>query len=415
MRKIKILQETDYDAYVDLSLNAYPGIRIRSTAEKEQFRRRALNMQADPTINLYGLFENGELWGAMRLYDFQMKLHNTMAFVGGLGGVAVHLLHKKKRVAYDMIQFFLSHYKERGAALTALYPFRPDFYKQMGFGYGRKLDQYCIKPADLPSSGNRADVTFLTAKDRSALIQCYNRYLTQTNGLMKLSNFTLDSLFSASTLKIAGYWEEGELRGYLIFQFEPIEPNNFLRNRIMVRHIVFENSRALHGLFAFLHAQQDQIEEIVIHTQEPDFHYLFHDPRNGLHPMMPPVFQQSNVQGLGIMYRIIDLPNLLVQLQKHNFGNQTCHVRFTVEDSFFAEHAGSYDFSFVNGRLQPTSAPPEVEISLDVAELSSLIMGATTFTQLYRLGCVQISDADYVEILHQMFYTDQKPICLSSF
>ena len=416
MRKIKILQDTDYDPYVELSLNAYPGIKIRSTAEKEQFRRRALKMQADPTINLYGLFEQEQLLGAMRLYDFQMKLHNTMALVGGLGGVGVHLMHKKKKVAYDMLQFFLTHYKKKGACLTALYPFRPDFYKQMGFGYGRKLDQYRVKPADLPNVGNRDNVTFLTAKDRTALVKCYHRYLAQTNGLMKLSNFTIETLFSAASLKIAGYWEEGALRGYIIFQFEPIDNSNFLRNRITVRHIVFEHSQAMQGLFAFLHAQNDQIEEVVIHTQEPEFHYLFHDPRNGQHPMMPHVFQQSNVQGLGIMYRVINVPRLFTVLKEHNFGNQTCHVRFTIDDSFFPENAGSYDVAFVNGRFQPSStAPVQVEVKLDIAEFSSLVVGAVEFKQLHRLGCVAISDPAYVETLQKLFYTDQKPMCMSSF
>ena len=416
MRKIRILQEIDYDDYVDISLNAYPGIKIRTTAEKEQFRRRALKMQADPIINLYGLFERDELLGAMRLYDFQMKLHNTMTLVGGIGGVAVHLLHKKKKVAYDMLQFFLQHYKEKGACLTALYPFRPDFYKQMGFGYGRKLDQYRIKPADLPKSGKRENVTFLTAKDRSALVKCYQQYLAQTNGLMQLSNFTLDSLFAASALKVAGYWEDSKLQGYILFQFEPIEGGNFLRNRIVIRHIVFTTVDALYGLFAFLHTQNDQIDEVVINTQEPEFHYLLHDPRNGSHPIMPPVFQQSNVQGLGIMYRVIDVPKLFAVLREHNFGGQTCAVRLTIADTFFPENGGSFDLNFVNGHIQATkSNQPSVELKLDIAEFSSLVVGAADFKQLYRLGCVQVSDPAYVETIHKLFYTDQKPMCMSSF
>ncbi len=418
VRKIQQLQESHYDDYVDISLNAYPGINIRSTAEKEQFRHRAMKMQADATINLYGVFEQEVLLGVMRLYDFQMKLHNRMVFVGGIGGVAVHLLHKKQKVAYDMVQFFLTHYKERGACLTALYPFRPDFYKQMGFGYGRKLDQYCVKPHNLPSSGKRKNVTLLSAQDRSAFIQCYQRYLAQTNGLMEWSNFALDTLFSASALKIAGYWQDGTLRGYLIFQFEPVAAGNFLRNNIVVRTIVFENRDALHGLLSFLHSQADQIDEVIVHTQEPDFHYLLSDPRNGQHPIMPPVFQQSNVQGVGIMYRVIDLPRFFFLLQEHNFGSQSCHVRFFIADTFFPENAGSYDLVFVNGRIQhqaTLSSQPQVEIHLDVSDFSSLVIGATTFKQLYRLGCVQISNNNYVETIHNLFYTEQKPMCMTSF
>ena len=416
MRKIRLLQEIDLDDYVDISLNAYPGIKIRSAAEKEQFRRRAIKMQSDPIINLYGLFAQNELHGVMRLYDFRMKLHETMTLVGGIGGVAVHLLHKKQRVAYEMLQFFLNHYKEKGACLTVLYPFRPDFYKQMGFGYGRKLDEYRINPADLPATGNRENVTFLTPRDKKAFVDCYQQYLGQTNGLMEMFEFNLASTFSASALKIAGYWQDGKLSGYLVFQFESIGEDNFLRNRIVVRQIVFTNQESLYGLFSFLHAQADQIEEVVLYTQEPDFHYLLHDPRNGSHPIMPPVFQQSNTQGLGVMYRVIDLSHLFSVLRKHDFGGQTCQIRFTIGDSFFPENAGSYDVGFINARLQKN--PPseyQVEIKLDVSDFSSLVVGAVDFKQLYRLGCAQISDATFVETMQQLFYTDQKPMCMTSF
>ncbi len=416
MRRIRLLQEIDLDDYVDISLNAYPGIKIRSAAEKEQFRRRAIKMQADPIINLYGLFDQNELHGVMRLYDFKMKLHDTMTLVGGIGGVAVHLLHKKQRVAYEMLQFFLRHYKEKGACLTALYPFRPDFYKQMGFGYGRKLDEYRIKPADLPSTGKRENVTFLTSRDKKAFVACYEQYLAQTNGLMAMFEFNLAATFSASGLNIAGYWQDGKLSGYLIFQFESIGEGNFLRNRIIVRQIIFTDQEALYGLLAFLHAQDDQIEEILLYTQEPDFHYLLHDPRNRLQPIMPPVFQQSNTQGLGIMYRVIDVPCLLTVLGDHDFGGQTCQLRLNITDTFFPENAGVYDVGFANGRIQnTTSLTPQVEISLDISDFSSLIVGAVEFNQLYRLGCVQISDAAYVETLQKLFYTDKKPMCMTSF
>lgn len=74
----------------------------------------AQQMQADPIINIFGLFEAGDLRGAMRLYDFTMRLHGVDMLVGGVGGVAVDLLHKKERVAYDMLQFFQAHYRKKG-------------------------------------------------------------------------------------------------------------------------------------------------------------------------------------------------------------------------------------------------------------------------------------------------------------
>jgi predicted acetyltransferase len=69
-----------------------------------------------------------------------------------------------------------------------------------------------------------------------------------------------------------------------------------------------------------------------------------------------------------------------------------------------------------NGRatLNP-EAQPDVEISLDIAEFSSLITGATTFRTLLAYGLAQISDANYADTVHQLFYTPNKPICHTAF
>jgi predicted acetyltransferase len=55
-----------------------------------------------------------------------------------------------------MMLYFLRHYREQGAPLVALYPFRPDFYRQMGFGYGTKMDQHRVKPSALPRGPSKS-------------------------------------------------------------------------------------------------------------------------------------------------------------------------------------------------------------------------------------------------------------------
>ncbi|MCA9919890.1 MAG: GNAT family N-acetyltransferase, partial [Anaerolineales bacterium] len=308
-REIRPLQtESDWDAYTTISMNAYPGIRATDEAARRRFKERGQELHADPIITVVGLFEAGEMRGSMRLYDFTMRLHGTDLLVGGVGGVGVDLLHKKERIAYDMIQWFQQYYREKGAAMTALYPFRPDFYKQMGYGYGRKINQYRFSPTSLPD-GNRQNVSFLDGSHRQAFEDCYARLMAGSNGMMNQPESTMANLFSpASTMKKLGYWADGQLQGYLLFSFEPVPNGNFLRNSMVVRTLEYENSAALRGLLAFLRAQADQIETIVFSTQDEDFHLLLQDPRNGSHNLIPPVYHESNAQGVGIMYRVIDVP-----------------------------------------------------------------------------------------------------------
>ncbi len=413
MRKIRPLTNSDWDDYVTIQMNAYPGVR----GKREQFRERAVKMHADPIIKVYGLFEEGHLLGVMRLYDFTMKLLSTKTLVGGIGGVAVELTHKKERVAHDMVQFFVRHYRKKGACLTALYPFRADFYKRMGFGYGRKLNQYHLSPSSLPKGSGKNNITRLTSRDRYALNACYQRVLAQTNGLMENSPYLLDAMFSSEHVQIAGCWDGDDLRGYIIYQFEPGSQGHFLSNRMVVRALVYENTDALHELLTFLHSQADQVETIVLNTHEDDFHLLLSDPRNGEGLIFPTVYQGSNAQGLGIMYRVVDLPRLFTVLQEHDFGGQTCRLKLTITDSFLPENAGEWVLNVTNGRahLQPASPPHDAAIQLDVAEFSSLVTGAADFKTLHRYGLAHISNTVHIETVHRLFFTENKPICMTSF
>ncbi|MCA9936458.1 MAG: GNAT family N-acetyltransferase [Ardenticatenaceae bacterium] len=417
MREIRELTEQELAQYVDITANAYPGMKIDNAEKKEHFRERITKVAQDPGIHYYGLFADGEMQGVMRFHDFTMKLLSVKTLVGGLGGVAVDLLHKKEKVARDMVQYFLQHYHDQGACLTALYPFRHDFYRQMGFGYGSQMNQYSIKPDSLPRGSSKANVVKLTADDKDEFVACYERLLARTNGLMEKQDASLNGLFESPTAHVMGYKQDGKVRGYMIFTFRANRTDQFLDHDIIVREFVYDDREAMLELLTFLHTQADQVNRIVFVTQDEQFYFLLQDPRNGTGNMLPSVWHESNTQGVGLMYRVIDMPRLFAVLAEHDFGGQTCHVRLALTDSFMPENAGEYGLGFVNGRYHPLSATdqPDITISMDVAEFSSLITGAIGFKQLYHYGLADISDTAWLDTVHRLFWTENKPLCLTSF
>ena len=128
----------------------------------------------------------------------------------------------KEHVAKEMMTYFLRHYRERGVPIAILYPFRPDFYKKMGFGYGTKMNQYRVKPAALPKGPSRAHVRYLDKSDgdRQAVMDCYNRFLDGTHGLIAKSAYELKRLMENPNHRILGYEKDGRIAGYLIFSFD---------------------------------------------------------------------------------------------------------------------------------------------------------------------------------------------------
>jgi predicted acetyltransferase len=414
MSEIRTLSAEDFNAFVEINVNAYPGIKIVSPEAREKFKQRMLKLHnEEPTVRFYGLFREGKLLGGMRFHDFRMNFDGARIAAGGVGDVAVDLAHKKEHVAKEMMVYFLRHYRERGAPIVLLYPFRPDFYKKMGFGYGTKMSQYRVKPDALPKGPSKR-VRYLDEGDEQAVLDCYTRVVDKTHGMIEKPKSELKRLMARSGHRVVGYESNGQILGYLTFTFQHGEA--WLFNDIHVREFIYESREALSELLTFLHTQADQIRHVIFETQDEFFHHLLLDPRNASASLIWEVYHESNIQGVGLMYRVVDVPGILGLLKARDFGGQTCRLKLMVEDSFMPENAGSTLLYFEDGRLELMDGGDyDVEVSMDVAEFSSLLMGAVAFRSLYKYGLARISDPDYVEVVDQVFAVRDKPVCTTPF
>jgi len=408
------LSVEDIDAFVDIAVNAYPGWRVATEEERDRVRERLIERHESPATTFYGLFRDGRLLGGMCLHTFTMNFLGTWVEAGGVGNVAVDLVHKKEHVAKEMLLYFLRHWRERGVPVTMLYPFRPDFYRNMGFGYGTKLSQYRVRPAGLPRGPSKAHVRHLNEGDERAVLDCYNRFADRVHGMIRRSEREVAHLMRNPQMSLVGHEAEGRILGYLAFSFELSDA--FLVNDLHVRELVYESREALSELLTFLHAQADQVRRVIFDTQDEAFHHLLEDPRNGAGWVRPHVCHTSNVQGVGIMYRVSDVARAFTLLEGRDFGGQTCALELTVEDSFLPENAGTTHLRFEDGcaRLADGGAC-DVAVRLDVADFSSLLVGAVDFRSLYRYGLADVSDPEYVDVVDRLFAVRDRPVCMTSF
>lgn len=412
----QLAAEADFDAFARIGANAYPGTRVVSEEDRQRLKQRLFARADDPLVAFYGLFEGEQLRGAMRLHDFTINVRGARIPAGGVGFVAVDLLHKKEGVAKELVQFFLHRCRERGQHLALLYPFRPDFYRKMGFGYGAKMSQYRVRPADLPGGGARQHVEMLGAADKQLVGECYARLAAARHGLIDKSPLELDSLFAPPENRVVGYRSGGALAGYMVFSFAPAGQDTFLVNDILVKELVYESPAALAGILAFLRSQADQIRQVIFNLQDDAFHHLLADPRDGSEHFIANLYQQTNRQGLGIMYRVVDTRALLADLSAVSFGDQDCRLRISVRDSFLPANHGDLLVRFAGGRPAPhDGGEPEVAIQLDVADLSALLMGVVGFRSLHRYGVATISAEAEVGRVDRLFRADEPPVCMTWF
>ena len=412
---IKKIPLSDVDAFIEIVSKAYPGFNISGPVERKKTRQRVVALSRDPTIDHYGLYRGGRLVGGMRTYDFTMNFFSNKILVGGVGLVAVDLCHKKEKVCKELIHYFLGLYKRKGACLVALYPFRPDFYRKMGFGYGTKINEYTIKPADLPRAA-KGHIQFLSKGDRRPFKECADRYFMRHHGMFMIKKHELDYFFKRPEAVTVVYKEGRKISGYLSFVFKKFDESNILRNNIIVRELVHENRDVLLELLTFLHTQADQVHRIVYPSYDEAFHFVPFDPRDGSGHIIPIISHQSNLQGIGVMYRVIDAKGVFRLLRKHNFNGQNCRLRITLRDSFLPKNGGSFAVHFKNGfPVLAHAEDADIEVSMDIADFSSLLMGAVEYKNLFEYGLSDISNERYLDVVHNVFRVESKPICHTIF
>jgi predicted acetyltransferase len=414
---IRKLTNEEIHIFIDIVINAYPGIMQNSTDFKERFYNNLVDLQEnDDSINLFGLFRNNKLIGGMRIHNYKMNLFSQTIEVGGVGLVAVDLLHKKEKVAKEIIDYFIHYFKELGTSLVMLYPFRPDFYKKMGFGYGLKMNQYILTPSSFPNITNKEGILFLDESHKELVRDCYNRYASRTHGMIYKTNNQLNSMFKNPNQKFVGYMIDGRLEGYLQFSFEKVREDNFLSNNLLIKEYIYENPLAFAKLNSFLHSQADQIQSVILNSQDNSLQYLFHDPRNGSNRMIPSVYHETNTSGVGLMYRIIDIHTFASQLNHLNFNNITCSFSLKLIDTFLSDESSTYFINIKNGQLTMSDDnKSDFEIELDISDLSSLLMGAIDVSRLYHYGLLKIDNINYLETLEKLFMNRKEPKCSTAF
>ncbi len=416
MNDVRILSRGDLEAAVRIVGDSYPGMKLVTADDRERYRLRLADVMAEaPIAHFYGYFREQELLGLMVLWDWQMNFLQALLPAGGMGMLAIDPTHRKEHIARDMMWFYLRYYRELGTPLALLYPFRPDFYRQMGFGYGTKMNQYRLRPGSLPGEAPRNRVRVLAgSEDQRSVLECYARAVARTHGMIERHPRAIRQLFERPQYRIVGCVDGARISGYVVYSYE--SAGSWLLNDLHVHELLYEDAGAFQELLSFLHTQADQVRYVILDTLDEHFHLVPSDPRDGTEKIAVEVYHETNTQGVGLLVRVVDISRLFQLLADHDFGGQTCRLKLTVHDSFLPENDDSYTLDVVNGRLQPGKvARCEVEAELDVASFSSLVYGTATFRSLVRYGLATISDAACVDVVNRLFAVAEKPICLTYF
>lgn len=458
-REIRELTREHIDAYAEIAYNAYPSFKDFSKEAMDRYKRTAVDiLENDSAVTFYGLFEDETLIAVMRLFDFEMNCFGKVLPASGLGFLGVHLMHKKTKAARAMVEFYEELYRRRGVPIASLLPFRPDFYKQMGYGIGTKMNQYRLATQRIPAYYGEADIRWLGQNDLEEMLACHDRVVKQTHGMMRKIGDEIRNAKEEEFDRWVGCYEDGTLSGYLTYRFENGRAGNYTQNNVYVKELICENSETLKKLLGFLRKQEDQVQLVIFNTEDEYFSYLFDNPINDVMNYIPFGYIESNTQAVGVMYKVLDVPGAFRQCAHRNYNGADLTVRFQITEAqtgaeeetvvrFSGGRAevlsGSGDPSVRaggEGRTDPIdpidpiepivqtmegSAAagcaeerkecPAVTVKMGIADFSSLFMGSVSVLGLFRLGRLAADREELLDDLDRAFYCSQKPVCYTDF
>jgi len=217
-------------------------------------------------------------------------------------------------------------------------------------------------------------------------------------------------------VKFFAYEAGGQIHGYMAFLFKRGVDSNFLSNDILVNELFFDSPTAFGELMAFTKSQADQVRYIIINTQDEGLMNIMADPRNQTENTFLNSYQEVAKTGQGIMYRIVDFAGFVKDIADVRFGNLNLVLKLNLQDSFLPQNNKSWLMQFADGRISLAEGKAhDGSLTIDVAELSSLIMGCVTLTTLIKYGKASLVTDTYLYDLHNAFITPEKPICTTFF
>ncbi len=397
--------EEELEELAPLFCTAYPGLGM---TEEQMYQLSRASM--GETVRHIGLRQHGAFVGAMRLHDFSMNFRGVMIEASGLGSVAVDFCHKKEGVALELVKYFLKDAEEKQMPIALLYPFNPAFYRKMGFGHGTRMNQYQIRPELLPAEGSKAHIRLATPEDAEAIASYHAWRVSRHHGLIEKTMEDFLKWWRDPQCRVFVLERFGGVRGYMWTRFKKGE-TSFLVNDLFISEFACEDESFLDWM-AFLQSQRDQIRYVLLNTQEEEFYLALDDPRNGSDRLLVSVYHETNRQGSGVMYRVVDAERVIMMLDGTGIPDFVC--RLTIRDDLIARNDRVFTVVVKGGQISIGDEEPAVSLTLDIADFSSLVMGAATLRGLVRFGKAHVPE-EWSGVLGQLFGYAKKPFCTTGF
>lgn len=314
----------------------------------------------------------GAVAGHATALRFEMGLAGARVPMRGIAAVAVVPEVRRRGVAHRLMRALIERMRERGEALTLLYPFDAGFYNRMGYGTIEWQERVRVPTRLLPPSTLRQHVRRLDrARDLAAVRRVYDTARAGETGPIDRTPWWWESRIFTRIPDSVAYVspDTKKLEGYLLYEL-PDEPKH-PRQHFLVKELAATTPDAFRGLVGFIESLGEQLALVELDAAPGHaLPLLASHPEDAALNIVP-----------GAMGRLVDVPRAFalhpaIAAARGTFG-------LDVADPIFGE--ASYDVSLPSVR---DGRRARERLTLGIDRLSQVYFRGASASVLLRQGLI---------------------------
>ncbi len=413
---IREVKNEDLLEYIKLGNRVYPRFAIKSEEFDKAIERmtESINKKRIKCIGAYD--EKEKIVGRVLIINFLMNFRGKIIKMGGIGGVGVDLPNKKQHICNDMLKYSLELIQNSGSNCSALHPFRPDFYKRMGYGLLNPFYKYHIPSSRFKKSENTLNVKYLEKNEAEDISELFNEHFKKTNGEIDRQKDWAEKIFKDEKNIIVGYRKNGKLVTYALCRTVNTGEDNFMRYDLRVNEFISISKEGDSAVRGFFRNQTDQYENVIMYTQDEDFYYNFDNPSDINKKLLPHANHSFSVGSTGLMFRVLDIEKFM---EEYSVGKEiegeSIICSFNINDPFFKNSKQKITLQISEKGFITSHKESSINIDISMEDFSSVIFGAVSLKKMYNYNLVECTDEKLMRIISKYLSSCEKPTYNSAF
>lgn len=365
---------------------------------------------------LVGAFDGEQRIGSAGAFSMRLTVPGGEVPASAITAVGVLPDHRRRGVMRQMLDWVIADARDRDEPVAVLWASEAAIYQRFGFGNGTLSSHFEVERSRIAfrkplPSGDGVRIRLVSPEEAFRLfLPIYESVRTTVPGSLSrpVIRWKNQLLPDAEWMRhgngpkyLAVLEVDGQPRGYAIYRIKSDWDPRGPKSNLLVSELFGLDPEAEQALWEWVFAM-DLVGTV-----------------RGWRQPLPNPLQQWVIEprrlgltiGDGLWLRLLDVP---AALEARTYAGEGTVV-MDLHDPMIDANAGRWQVAIRGGRATVTRTEATADLTLDVAALASVYLGAVRFGDLHRAGRVRVANADALQTADVAFTSFRAPFCNTMF